>query len=358
MTARPTIYLGTWFGVQLRLDWYVVVLIGLLFIFSLEDAARSRIGTWAAVAHLVLLCVLLFCIFLHEVGHATMARLRGHRPTMIMLSFVGLTFFEARNARPIDETLIALAGPAMNFIIGVLLLPFAVLVLAARGQDPLFSQASIATWKGFLAALSLLNFIVALGNLMPLWPADGARAVRGFFANRRGFVEGTLRAVRVSHGLWLIAAGISVGLLALRSWILKLAGAENDPAASPVSMFMIYQLAVLFMAAMGIYYGWAEARRVRRLGDAAREVVGPPPEFMPRAALPEKPAVVDAEVVSGGREQTPVRGPSLGEKVQAAKTAATALWGVAKLTGKGAGWFAKQGIKLAGEAMKDKEDKK
>jgi len=356
MHFRPTIYLGRWFGVEIRLDWYVVVLIGLLFLFGLEDASRSKASTWSAVSFVVLLCALQFCIFLHEVGHAAMARMRGHLPTMIMLSFVGLTFFKTRNAKPIDETLIALAGPATNAILGVITLPFVIVVLASRGSPQLMSQASVATWQGFLAALSVLNFVVALGNLMPLWPMDGARAMRGFFANRRGFVEGTRRAVNVSHGLWLILAGLAVAMLALRSWIIKLTGNEFDPVSSTLSMLIMYQLAVLFLAVLGIYYGWAEVRRVSRQGEAAKEVVGPPPEFMPASAMREKPSTIDAEVVSGGRETTEKPpGPTLGEKVQAAKVAATTLWSVAKLTGKGAGWFAKTGIKMAGEALKDKD---
>ncbi len=352
MSFRPTIYLGRWFGVEIRLDWYVVVFIGIMFLFSLDEAQRSRVGTWAAVAHLVLLCVLLFCIFLHEAGHATMAKLRGHRPRLIMLSFVGFTFFEARKARPIDETLIALAGPATNALLGLVLSPFVVVALADRGAAPLLSQASLATWKGFLATLSLLNFVVAIGNLMPLWPMDGARAVRGFFASRMGFVAGTERAVSVSHGLWLINAGVSVALLTLRSWLVP----KEDPASSPFSMLLMYQFVVLLLAGMGIYYGWVEVRRVRALGAAAGDVAGPPPEFEPKR--PAKPSMIDAEVVSGGRpEAEKPQGPTLGEKVNAAKNAATALWTVAKLTGKGAGWFAKQGIKAAGEMMKDKDKK-
>lgn len=357
MTFRPTIYLGRWFGVEIRLDWYVVALIGLLFLFSLEDASRSRAGTWAAVAHLVLLCALLFCIFLHEVGHAAMVKLRGHRARMIMLSFVGFTFFEAKRAKPIDETLIAVAGPAVNAIIGVVLLPFVIVALTQRSEAPILSQASLATWSGFLGTLSVLNFVVALGNLMPLWPMDGARAVRGFFASRHGFVEGTERAVKVSHGLWLIIAGVSVLLLTLRGWLVGLTARYNDPSTSPLSTVLLYQFIVLVLAAMGIYYGWMEVRRVRAYGEAAKDVVGPPPEFEPKTR--EKLTLMDAEVVSGGRpESEQPKGPTLAEKAAAAKNAATALWTVAKLTGKGAGWFAKQGIKVAGEMMKNTEKDK
>src|SRR5690606_16278180 len=119
MRWRPTIYLGRWAGVEIRLDIILVVLIGLLFFSSLNDASVSNIpgDIWTAVAHLVLLCALVFCMFLHEVGHALMCKLRGHEPRMILLSFVGLTFFKASKAKPSDEFWIALAGPMVNLLI-------------------------------------------------------------------------------------------------------------------------------------------------------------------------------------------------------------------------------------------------
>ncbi|MBK9975865.1 MAG: hypothetical protein IPP14_13925 [Planctomycetes bacterium] len=57
----------------------MIVLIGLLFLNSLSDASARNAQpgeVWGAVAHLVLLVVMLVCMFFHEVGHALMARLR------------------------------------------------------------------------------------------------------------------------------------------------------------------------------------------------------------------------------------------------------------------------------------------
>src|SRR5690606_11081455 len=215
MRWRPTIYLGRWAGVEIRLDIILVVLIGLLFFSSLNDASVSNIpgDIRTAVAHLVLLCAMVFCMFLHEVGHALMCKLRGDEPRMILLSFVGVIFFKSTRVKPGDEFWIAIAGPLVNLLIAVTTLPFFIIQLTDRTAPPLLSQASMASLVGFMSWLSILNFLIALGNLTPGWPADGARAVRGWLAKKYGYGAGTVRAVAISHGFRLVLAGISVILM-------------------------------------------------------------------------------------------------------------------------------------------------
>lgn len=360
MNYRPTIPLGRWFGVEIRLDLLLVILGVLLFALSLRDATAPGAPpgeVWAAFAHLVLLAAMALCMFLHEIGHATAAHWRGHRARMILLSFIGLTFFESKNAKASDEFWIALAGPSVNLVLAALSSPAIIVAATTPGAPSLVSLASIATPAGFFAAFSILNLLVGLGNLMPLWPADGARAVRGWLARSKGFERGTKRAVEISHGLWLIFAGGAVFMMTAGSWLV----APQRPSANSLATVLMYQVVVLAMAWIGIYYGMAEMRRVRKLGERdAQAVVGPPPEFMPaRAGVVD--GVVEAEVVSGGRSKEEKMGAldDAAKKAKAGATAAKALWQVAKLSGKGAGWFVKQSWKLAGAMMKDDEkDKK
>lgn len=369
MRWRPTIYLGRWAGVELRLDLILVVLIGLLFFTSLNNAtvrdAPPR-EIWSAVAHLVLLIALVLCMFLHEVGHALMCKLRGHEPRMILLSFVGLTFFKSGKVKPRDEFWIALAGPMVNLLIAAATAPFVIAHIVDRAAPPLLTQAAMASLVGFMSWLSILNFLIALGNLTPGWPADGARAVRGWLAKKYGYGAGTVRAVAISHGFWLVLSGISVILMTISPLIKALQG--PSPTRSQTSMIITYNVVFLVMAVLGLYYGHAEKRRVARLGaEKAAQVVGPPPEFMPkphREAEPEGEQIIDTEAKVEGKEQEQATGkPSEPSKVDEIKDkaketieAGKLAYKVAKATGKGGGWFAKKGFKLIG-AMFASDDK-
>lgn len=366
MRWRPTLYLGTWSGVEIRLDLVVVALIGLLFLNSINDADISRTPIWSAVAHLMLLVAMLVCMFGHELGHAVMCKLRGHQPSMILLSFVGLTFFKAVRAKPRDEFWIAVAGPLVNLTIALATVPFIGLALTQQMAPRLFSQQGMATPYGFLAWVSILNFAVAALNMLPGWPADGARAMRGWMASKWGYGAATVRAVSISHGFWLIMAGVAVIVMTLAPAIKWFVG--NQPSGSPASLLVMYNVLFIVFAVMGLYYGWAEKRRVARLGvERASEVVGPPPEFMPGKRKEDK--VIDAEVVTEPGKQepgaqatghpagnaAPSEGPSkvdeLKSKAKDGIVAGKALWTVAKASGKGAGWFARQGTKVIGAIL-------
>lgn len=369
MRWRPTIYLGRWAGVEIRLDLILVVLIGLLFFSSLNDAqARNAPAgeVWTAIAHLVLLLVMVACMFLHEVGHAFVCKLRGHEPRMILLSFVGLTFFKASKVKPSDEFWIAIAGPMVNLLIAVVAAPFVFIQAADRSLPPMLTQASMASFVGFMAWISILNLLIAIGNLTPGWPADGARAVRGWLAKKYGYGAGTVRAVAISHGFWLVLAGISVIIMTVTPMIKAFGNAM--PTRSSASMIVMYNIVFLLMAVIGLYYGWAEKRRVARLGaERAAAVVGPPPEFMPKSHDEKKRSagdVVDVEATVDGKKSEKPSGPSkvdeVKEKAKETLQTGKTLYKVAKATGKGGGWFAKQGLKAVGGMFSgdDKIDKK
>jgi hypothetical protein len=178
---------------------------------------------------------------------------------------------------------------------------------------------------------------------MPAWPADGARAMRGWMARKWGYGAATVRAVAISHGFWLILAGVGVIVMTLAPLIKAWAG--DKPSHSPASMIVMYNLLIIAFALIGLYYGWVEKRRVARLGaERAAEVVGPPPEFMPesheRKRATGKLKVVDAEAVVDKPEAEPDE--------PAKNSTGKVMLKAARASGKGAGWFARKGAKALG----------
>jgi Zn-dependent protease len=109
---------------------------------------------------------------LHELGHAGVAMARGRRVEHITL--YGLAAAVRRHgdpARPRDQLLIAMAGPACHLLLACAL--WAAWHLLPVDNEPLRVAA------GFPA---LSNLAAGVLNLMPVLPLDGGRAARALLA--------------------------------------------------------------------------------------------------------------------------------------------------------------------------------
>src|SRR4051812_13845565 len=121
---------------------------------------------WGGLEAVLLVSALFGCVLLHELGHALMARRFGIQTADITLYPIGGVARLLRLPRaPGAELLIALAGPAVNVAIALVL--GAVLALGGGGAGPTDLMASRL---GFLA---VMNLILAGFNMIPAFPMDG-----------------------------------------------------------------------------------------------------------------------------------------------------------------------------------------
>ncbi len=189
--------IATVFGIPIRLHWsFLAVLVGLL----LWVGPGSWIGTLGVVVGLF------GSVALHELGHALAARAFGIDTAHITLyPFGGVAAITRMPRNPLQELVIALAGPAVN---GVLFALFAALWLTLGGW--------VALW------LAAINAGMGLFNLLPAFPMDGGRVLRALLATRMGWMRASHVAIRVGQVFaWLfIAAGVALG-----QWNLLLVGA-------------------------------------------------------------------------------------------------------------------------------------
>lgn len=141
------------------------------------------------------LAVLTISVLLHEVGHAVAARgVGGECPEILLAPWGGLANVELPRWEHDDHTaaqneiLTAIAGPAVNFLICMVTAPILIAWKAPLSEllNPLAPPGLAAALPGFGSAplfvvsfVFWLNYVLLAFNLLPSFPMDGGRIVRG-----------------------------------------------------------------------------------------------------------------------------------------------------------------------------------
>jgi Zn-dependent protease/CBS domain-containing protein len=192
--------LGQLAGIRVQVHWTFLILIGWVVLQHVSRGASA-----VEVVHGVLLVLAVFgCVVLHELGHALTARRFGIATRDItLLPIGGVARLERMPERPLEELLVAAAGPGVNVVIAG--------VLAAGLQlfgdvDPL--TTALAVDGTFVAQLMWINVILVAFNLLPAFPMDGGRILRGILSMRLAFARATAIAALVGQ-LMAILFGVA-----------------------------------------------------------------------------------------------------------------------------------------------------
>lgn len=154
-----------------------------------------------AISGVLFIIVLFACVVLHEFGHIWAARRYGIRtPDVTLLPIGGVASMERMPEKPSQEIAVALAGPAVNAVIALVLIA----VLGLR-FDP--EQVSLAALQStFLAQVAIANVVLLVFNLIPAFPMDGGRVLRALLAMWLGYARGTKVAARIGQVLAVVFA--------------------------------------------------------------------------------------------------------------------------------------------------------
>ncbi len=198
------------FGIPVRVHWSFFLL------FTWVGYVGFSAGmSWPHILWLGLFMIALFaCVVLHEFGHALTARYYGIRTYDItLLPIGGVARLAHMPEKPTEELLVAIAGPAVNVVLGFGLWmwlswqrEYWVAQAAASLIHP--SGALFLYEANFLPALAFTNLFVAAFNMLPAFPLDGGRVVRALLS----FRWSRLTATRIAAYL---GQGIAMGLLVL-----------------------------------------------------------------------------------------------------------------------------------------------
>ncbi len=190
--APPTrgLPLGRIFGISIVADWSVMIVFALVAVslgagvFPQWHPDWEPALTWGTA---LAAAVLFFAsILLHELSHAIVGRLNGivvRRITLFV--FGGMAHMEGEPPTPKAEFLMAIVGPLMSLMLGVLSIAVgtaladpAVMSAAARADDPAAALQALGALPTLFLWLGPINLVLGLFNLVPGFPLDGGRVLR------------------------------------------------------------------------------------------------------------------------------------------------------------------------------------
>jgi Zn-dependent protease/CBS domain-containing protein len=176
-------------GIQLRIHITFLLLIGwIAFVYYAQG------GSPAAVGGVLFILILFACVVLHEFGHALAGKAFGiNTPDITLLPIGGVARLERIPEEPVQELVIAAAGPAVTAIIAM-----GAFIGGGSWAYPPTTTTSIPD------VLFTMNAVLLLFNLLPAFPMDGGRVLRALLATRMSYARATQVAATVGQGFAFI----------------------------------------------------------------------------------------------------------------------------------------------------------
>ena len=188
------------------IDVYIHVTFLLLLGWLAYTYYAPRRSVDDALHGLLFILTVFATVVLHELGHALAARRYGIETQDITLLPIGGV---ARLARipeePLQELVVAVAGPLVNVVIAAGLLAA---ILATGGFSPLDVWGSHPAGLGapFAERLFAVNVFLVVFNLIPAFPMDGGRILRAFLALVTDYAQATNIAALIGQGIAFLFA--------------------------------------------------------------------------------------------------------------------------------------------------------
>ena len=238
---RNQIVIGKIMGIPIGLDhsWFLIFAL-LTWMLAVGYFPKEFKG-WEVWEYWVVSAVTSILFFLsvliHELGHSTIAihyKLKVRRITLFI--FGGIAEITQEPKKAVEEFWIAIAGPITSFLLALV---FYLIAKAFAGIKPVYA---------LFQYLALINFILALFNLIPGFPLDGGRVFRAIvWGISKDFQKSTRIAAIVGRffGFFLILIGVfwmMAGDLIDGLWLAFIGWFLESAAASQLQMQELHKL--------------------------------------------------------------------------------------------------------------------
>jgi Zn-dependent protease/predicted transcriptional regulator len=174
---KASIKLGRIYGIEIGLH-YSWLIIAVLIVLSLSSYFAGAHPDWSSgtVWAMAIISALLFfvAIILHELSHAAVARSKDLPVRSITLfALGGVAQIEKESPDAKTEFWMGIVGPITSAVIGFLCLGIAGLLGWVPMSEPDSPLMAILVWLGYI------NLVLAVFNMIPGFPMDGGRVLRG-----------------------------------------------------------------------------------------------------------------------------------------------------------------------------------
>jgi Zn-dependent protease len=218
------------FGITIRLHYSWFIIFALITWQLVSNFPDDNLSTAARIGISLVASILLFgSLIAHEVMHSVVAQKSGipvHSITLFI--FGGVSQITKEPEKPGDEVRIALAGPLTSLVCGGIF--FGIWFMTQNAPSMVHD---VILWLGET------NIILAVFNLIPGFPLDGGRVLRGIlWRQRRNMRDATKVAANIGRGvgyvfiiggIFLIFSGVVFQgfWIAFIGWFLENAAASS-----------------------------------------------------------------------------------------------------------------------------------
>ena len=175
-----------------------------IFLFILIFYLTKQIDLYASV---------MIFAFLHELGHLVAGILCGLKPKNICIMPVGFSIsfnlktddynkkIKSGSLLSFKKIIIAASGPLVNILLAIVILLFNVNILGIDTETLVYA-----------------NIIIAIFNLLPIYPLDGGRILKNVLEISINRVKSIKYTNLISNiTVWIVTACASIGVLYLKN---------------------------------------------------------------------------------------------------------------------------------------------